>query len=850
MVKYGNQIEVIGTLKSLPNQNFAIDFYGNPTTSLQAVRQGEEYLASVEVTTDASGFASFDTMITPPNLSNLVISATATGPNGTSEFEFMYTRPVLFVPGIFGSLPDPNNSALFKQWLTQRGFDPTELVEEPLAHSYDAIIKTLETLGYVRNQTLFVANYDWRMPVAPLNANGSLASLTAEGIATDLSLGQYQSGVDYLGYWLEQAAHSFNNTYTQIPLDSVDLIAHSTGGLVARAYIQSAAYGATVPWSGTTTEIPKVNNLVMIGVPNRGAPQAFNPLNNNWILNTTYSLVFSKVLNLAYVKLKAGSTIAGPTAAQSFTWSDALDANGNFDYLKFIRLYVPTILDLMTIDPFLNLGNGQALADVNNDPNYSNNLLLYIDAGNFAQTLESKVQQITDIYGTGVSTVVSVTVDTGPIPIGEDLNGSPIYQASLLPFADYLAQVPDANQRWYLDLPQNQGANTGDGTVPVSSSDPFTGDSNVEFVPISGIEHQSLPSNMLSQSGVLQYLGFAAGYNSQISTATSSLGDQICAASWVASLAFDPVGAVLTDSQGRRLGYTPQTGPLEEIPNSIFLGDATAGFGLAFGTGPVPTQIQLSGVGGSYSVLVSGLDSSGNFFGADVSGTLASGQTQSVALTLPQPGPPALLLVDDSGTQGDDITDITNPHLTGTTVAGGTVQLLDSASNVVATTTADTSGIYSVQIPGPLAVGTYEYRLEVADSNGVVSAPSDPLTLTIVPSTITTTKSAANPSIFGQPVSFTASVAAGAPGSSTPTGSVQFGIDGSPFGSPVTLISGSATSASISTLAVASHSVTAVFIPANGSFATSTGTLTQTVTRTARRPWSAPSGIRRASGKP
>jgi len=40
---------------------------------------------------------------------------------------------------------------------------------------------------------------------------------------------------------------------------------------------------------------------------------------------------------------------------------------------------------------------------------------------------------------------------------------------------------------------------------------------------------------------------------------------------------------------------------------------------------------------------------------------------------------------------------------------------------------------------------------------------------------------------------------------------VQFSIDGSAFGSPVTLASGSATSGSTSTLAEGTHTVTAVY---------------------------------------
>jgi hypothetical protein len=72
--------------------------------------------------------------------------------------------------------------------------------------------------------------------------------------------------------------------------------------------------------------------------------------------------------------------------------------------------------------------------------------------------------------------------------------------------------------------------------------------------------------------------------------------------------------------------------------------------------------------------------------------------------------------------------------------------------------------------------------------------------------TASSVSSSLNPSTFGQAVSFTATVTG-----NSPTGTVQFNVDGSAFGSPVTLSSGSATSNSTSTLTVGTHTVTAVY---------------------------------------
>jgi hypothetical protein len=95
----------------------------------------------------------------------------------------------------------------------------------------------------------------------------------------------------------------------------------------------------------------------------------------------------------------------------------------------------------------------------------------------------------------------------------------------------------------------------------------------------------------------------------------------------------------------------------------------------------------------------------------------------------------------------------------------------------------------------------------------------------------TTVSSSHHPSVFGQSVTFTATVAAISPGSGTPAGTVTFKNGAAVLGSG-TLISGKATF-STSALTVGAHSVTATY---NGSIDYNTGTsavLTQTVNKAA-----------------
>ena len=89
-------------------------------------------------------------------------------------------------------------------------------------------------------------------------------------------------------------------------------------------------------------------------------------------------------------------------------------------------------------------------------------------------------------------------------------------------------------------------------------------------------------------------------------------------------------------------------------------------------------------------------------------------------------------------------------------------------------------------------------------------------------SSTTTLVSSTNPSVFGQSVTFTATVAAVAPGTGTPTGTVTFNDGTTTLGTGTLNGSGVATF-STSTLTVGTHSITAVY-GGDTNFTTSTST--------------------------
>lgn len=122
--------------------------------------------------------------------------------------------PVIIIPGILGS---ERNSA-------------GEWVIDPILHTYDDLIATLDVNHYTPGTDLFTFPYNWRK----------------SNVETALLLKQK---IDEIKEICE--------------CDKVDLVAHSMGGLVARQYIQSDAYE------------DDVDQLIFLGTPHLGAPKAY-----------------------------------------------------------------------------------------------------------------------------------------------------------------------------------------------------------------------------------------------------------------------------------------------------------------------------------------------------------------------------------------------------------------------------------------------------------------------------------------------------------------------------------------------------------------------------------------------
>jgi len=105
---------------------------------------------------------------------------------------------------------------------------PEEWSMTPGVKTYDGLIQTIQNAGYTLGSNFFVFNYDWRKPV--------------DEIANDLK--------------------NFIDRHPPPAETKIDLIGHSLGGLVVRAYVQKN------PQNG-------IDQLITIGSPHKGAVKSY-----------------------------------------------------------------------------------------------------------------------------------------------------------------------------------------------------------------------------------------------------------------------------------------------------------------------------------------------------------------------------------------------------------------------------------------------------------------------------------------------------------------------------------------------------------------------------------------------
>ena len=140
----------------------------------------------------------------------------------------------------------------------------------------------------------------------------------------------------------------------------------------------------------------------------------------------------------------------------------------------------------------------------------------------------------------------------------------------------------------------------------------------------------------------------------------------------------------------------------------------------------------------------------------------------------------------------------------------------------------------------PVSGSPHTVTVDYLNSDGDFQDSSGSLSQTVTPASTSTTvtSSPPSPSVYGQTVTFLATVKNTTSGSGVvPTGSVQFLIDGTPYGSPVPLdfngqagITDTALLQAHLPVSGSPHTVTVDYLNSDGDFQDSSGSLSQTVT--------------------
>ena len=129
-----------------------------------------------------------------------------------------------------------------------------------------------------------------------------------------------------------------------------------------------------------------------------------------------------------------------------------------------------------------------------------------------------------------------------------------------------------------------------------------------------------------------------------------------------------------------------------------------------------------------------------------------------------------------------------------------------------------------------LNVGAHTIKAVYTNTDDNFQSGNGTTTQNVEAKTSTTVNSSLNPSVYNQSVTFTASISNSSGNGGTPTGTVQFYIDNTAFGSAVNVASsGHAVSNAISTLSVGGHTIKAVYTNTDGNFQSGNGTTTQNV---------------------
>ncbi|MBA3472257.1 MAG: Ig-like domain-containing protein [Rubrobacter sp.] len=182
------QTTIKGTLNSIPNAAFTLQFFGSPTADPSGYGEGQTLVGEILVDTDSNGDASFDFATATPLQGGQVVSATATDLSGnTSEFSRAVAVVGTTAPTVSATTPTNGATGVARNISPTATFseemDPTTLTTST-AKVYQRVRKKIRRHGKVRRVWRWVpvsaeVSYDTVSKTVTLNPYGTSETLLA-----------------------------------------------------------------------------------------------------------------------------------------------------------------------------------------------------------------------------------------------------------------------------------------------------------------------------------------------------------------------------------------------------------------------------------------------------------------------------------------------------------------------------------------------------------------------------------------------------------------------------------------------------------------------------------------------
>jgi hypothetical protein len=726
----GNLTLEIGLLGANPR------FYLYETTSLGGCQVGSDdpgdrfsataFLLNCPLSFPNGGSASYSLKlwVQPSAAGNLPVTATWQGEQKTEQVSIPQAQihPLVFIHGVLGSMP-PQELLVDNRATARDVFDPF------LGH-YRPLLDTLVKMGYVWNESLFGVAYDWRKSNA--ESGNFLKSVLAGAVIPRSS----------------NSAHVASDP-------RADLVVHSMGGLVSRSYIQGSG------WAGD------VRKVVFVASPHKGFPFDYR----TWEGGTWFDYVYNApiVSGSPLVFIPAMDRVIWPTLVAK-RYNPSLLELGLCSFFELLELIPPIDFDTDGVliyrpspIPGLYLCNQQKVLQWMHSSDPTRGI------GSLREMLPTE----------DMEPYLLNPLNDGPFPFGHEVNG---FLENLNANIGVLGQrlgtyniyvlagngAPQTDRRYRvfppplfsamwnygeaLNLPfflEEQTA--GDDLIPLASSTL----SNSGLLPLpaghevilnaapnpGGARHSPIMHH--DQTQRVWIPGFLADLNLPFKTDY--------AAPWIPSELYEivtvlgacPVNLMVTDPQGRRLGYDPVSQQVvQEIPFG-FYSTPDIEPQILWIAAPIPGEYTVTVTGWGqmpgdpdYSIRVDRIGGAVGFV-KGVGGTSAPLQEDSFTFDLVPNAPP----MADAG--GDQFSSAGEDCTAAVTLDGSAS--FDPDGDALTYEWVGAFGTLEgerVTIPFPL--GTYEITLTVDDGKGqtatdtvVVTVEDQTPPLISVPETIT-----------------------------------------------------------------------------------------------------------------